>query len=87
MITILEEIQNRLAQLEPSDIQLHDDSASHAGHAGSTGGGHYDLLVIAPVFTGKRALERHRMVYGLLADLIPSRIHALSIKAMAPDEF
>lgn len=87
MITILEEIQNRLAQLEPSEIQLHDDSASHAGHAGNTGGGHYDLLVIAPVFTGKRALERHRMVYGLLADLIPSRIHALSIKAMAPDEF
>jgi len=66
---------------------LHDDSASHAGHAGNQGGGHFELVIVSPAFAGKRAVERHRMVYALLADLIPTRIHALSIKAMTPDEF
>jgi BolA family transcriptional regulator, general stress-responsive regulator len=87
MISILDEIQRRLACLQAHDIQLRDDSASHAGHAGNQGGGHFELVIVSPVFAGKRAVERHRMVYTLLADLIPAQIHALSIRAMTPDEF
>lgn len=86
MISILDEIRTRLATLQPTEIRLHDDSASHAGHAGNTGGGHFELFIVTPAFTGKRTVARHRMVYELLGDLIPDRIHALSIKAMTPDE-
>ena len=87
MISILDEIQRRLASLQPADVRLIDDSARHASHAGNNGGGHFELVIVAPVFAGLRAVERHRMVYALLADLIPARIHALSIRAMTPDEF
>ena len=87
MISILDEIQRRLASLQALELRLLDDSASHAGHAGNQGGGHFELVIVSPAFAGKRAVERHRMVYSLLADLIPARIHALSIKAMTPDEF
>lgn len=82
-----EEIRVRLIPLKAIDISIHDDSTSHAGHAGNLGGGHIDLLIISALFSGKGALVRHRMVYTLLSDLIPQRIHALSIKALAPDEF
>ena len=85
---LIEEIRARLATLNAIEISLHDDSANHAGHAGARGGGgHFDLLIVSPVFAEKNAVARHRMVYALLADLIPQRIHALSIKALTPDEF
>lgn len=87
MMDLVAEIRTRLASLDATEITLHDDSASHAGHAGSSGGGHFDLLVVSPHFAGQGKLARHRMVYALLADLIPHRIHALSIKALTPDEF
>lgn len=87
MMDLVAEIRTRLASLNATEIMLHDESASHAGHAGSSGGGHFDLLVVSPQFTGQGKLARHRMVYALLADLIPHRIHALSIKALTPDEF
>lgn len=87
MMDLVAEIRTRLASLNATEIMLHDESASHAGHAGSSGGGHFDLLVVSPQFTGQGKLARHRMVYALLADLIPQRIHALSIKALTPDEF
>ena len=87
MIDLVAEIRTRLASLNATEIMLHDDSASHAGHAGSSGGGHFDLLIVSPQFTGQGKLARHKMVYALLTDLIPQRIHALSIKALTPDEF
>lgn len=87
MIELFDEIRAKLTPLHPMDISLHDDSASHAGHAGNRGGGHIDLLIVSAAFSGKRPIERHRMVYSLLADLIPQRIHALSLKALAPGEF
>jgi len=87
MMDPVAEIRTRLSSLNATEIMLHDESASHAGHAGSSGGGHFDLLVVSPQFTGQGKLARHRMVYALLADLIPHRIHALSIKALTPDEF
>lgn len=80
-------IQQRLAVLDPQDIHLHDDSATHAGHAGAaSGGGHFELTLVSPAFAGLNAIARHRLVYQALGDLIPSRIHALSLRAHAPGE-
>ncbi|QLG88388.1 BolA family transcriptional regulator [Chitinibacter bivalviorum] len=87
-MSIAEEIRARLSALNAESIELFDDSASHAGHAGAAGGGgHFELTVVSNEFVGKKSLERHRMVYQPLADLIPHRIHALSIRALTPDEF
>jgi BolA family transcriptional regulator, general stress-responsive regulator len=85
-MSLLEEIRTRLAVLEPVDLIIQDDSALHAGHAGNGGGGHFNVRVVSSQFSGKSPIIRHRIVYQALADLIPSRIHALSIRAVAPDE-
>jgi BolA family transcriptional regulator, general stress-responsive regulator len=88
MMSIAEEIRTRLLALNADSLELYDDSAAHAGHAGAaSGGGHYELTIVSSAFIGKKTLERHRMVYQPLADLIPHRIHALSIRALMPDEF
>ena len=80
-------IRQRLAALEPQALELRDDSAQHVGHAGSAGGGgHYTLTLVSSHFSGKSRIMRHRIIYQALQDLIPSRIHALSIAAYAPDE-
>ena len=79
------EIRTRLAFLDASQLEILDDSAQHRGHAGNTGGGHYTLNITSSHFSGKSPIMRHRVVYQALEDLIPSRIHALSIKASAPD--
>jgi BolA protein len=81
-------IEQRLqAALAPEDLQIIDDSAAHAGHAGArSGGGHFNVLIISKAFTGKAPLQRHRLVYEALHDLMQREIHALSIKALAPEE-
>ncbi|MDQ7988610.1 MAG: BolA family protein [Candidatus Dactylopiibacterium sp.] len=81
-----ETIHSRLGTLDAQSIDLVDDSHRHAGHAGAGGGGHFRLSVVSAAFEGKTALARHRLVYGLLADLIPSRVHALNIIARTPEE-
>lgn len=87
MSAILDEIRNRLTVLAPQSVAIDDDSAKHAGHAGAAqGGGHFRLSVVAECFRGKSRVARHREVYALLADLIPTRVHALSIDARTPDE-
>jgi BolA protein len=87
-MSIADEIRLRLTALNPENIDIFDDSAAHAGHAGAaSGGGHFDVTIVSAIFEGKKSLERHRMVYQPLADLIPSQIHALSIRALTPDEF
>lgn len=83
---IQNEIRQRLASLEPQLLEIVDDSAKHAGHAGNTGGGHFTLTVVSSQFSGKSQIMRHRMIYHSLQDLIPARIHALSISAFSPDE-
>ncbi len=80
-------IQDRLAALEPERLELADESARHAGHAGAqSGGGHYRLTIVSPQFRGRDTLARHRMVYGALGPLMRREIHALSIQALAPEE-
>jgi BolA protein len=87
MSDMLDEIRSRLATLDAVGIELADDSAAHAGHAGArAGGGHYRLTLVSPRFAGLNRVARHRLVYQALADLIPSRIHALIINAQAPEE-
>jgi BolA protein len=81
-------LRSRLADLDPSTLEIHDDSAEHAGHAGAAGGaGHFSLLIVSKAFSGVSRLERHQQVLNRLTDLLPHPIHALSIKALTPDEF
>ena len=79
-------IRDRLAFLNPTKLDIVDESYLHKGHAGNTGGGHFNLTVISEMFQNKSAMERHRMVYSALQDLIPKDIHALSIKALTPSK-
>jgi BolA protein len=80
-------LRDRLARLSPSVLEIHDDSAEHAGHAGAAGGGHFSLLIVSQEFLGLTRLARHQRVLREVADLLPQPVHALSIKALAPDEF
>lgn len=85
-MTLIEEIRSRLSVLEPTQLDIRDDSALHQGHAGNSGGGHFFLTITSAQFAGKSPVMRHRQVYAILGDLIPQRIHALSIQAFAADE-
>ncbi len=80
------EITNRLQSLEPTALEIIDESALHAGHAGNKGGGHFKLKITSSHFCKKSQIMRHRLIYQTLTDLIPNKIHALSIHALAPDE-
>ena len=82
-----ERMRERLAALAPSAISIEDDSALHVGHAGAaSGGGHYTLRLVSPRFDGKSRVERHRLVYDALADLMQREIHALAMVLLAPGE-
>jgi BolA protein len=70
--------------LAPSSLDIRDDSAKHAGHAGAREGGHFHVTITADAFRGVAALERHRMVYAAAAELMGRDIHALSIDARSP---
>jgi BolA protein len=81
-------LRTRLAPLAPLVMELHDDSAEHAGHAGAAaGGGHFSLLIVSETFSGQSRLARHRAVLARVGDLIPHPVHALAIQAYAPEEF
>jgi len=79
-------MRERLAFLEPLRLEVIDDSALHAGHAGAREGGHYRLLIVSTRFAGKSTLQRHRIIYDALGELMRSRIHALSIRSLTPEE-
>lgn len=83
----IEAMKARLASLNPQHMEIVDESAFHAGHAGARdGGGHYRLTLVSPAFSGQNAVARHRLVYQTLGDLMNGKIHALSITALAPEE-
>jgi BolA family transcriptional regulator, general stress-responsive regulator len=67
--------------LSPVFIEVVDDSHLHAGHAGARSGRHFSVHVKGPCFAGMRPVQRHRLVYDALRELIPQGIHALAIKA------
>ena len=74
--------------LSPTRIELIDDSERHRGHGGynPAGESHFTLRIESPAFTGKSRVERQRMIYAALGELMEQRVHALSIKARAPGE-
>ena len=80
-------LQTALNSLNPSYLDLQDDSALHAGHAGNTGGSHYTVTIVSEAFNGLSLIKRHRLVYDAVGDLMTNDIHALSIQAKTPDEF
>jgi len=84
----VEMIRERLANtLQPTELDIIDESAKHAGHAGAaSGGGHFIVNIVASVFAEKTLIQRHRLVYDAVDDIMHSEIHALSIQAKTPDE-
>lgn len=70
--------------LEPTLLEIRDDSAKHAGHAGAREGGHFHVVIAAKAFEGLAPIQRHRMVYAAAAELMGRDIHALSIDARLP---
>ena len=84
----IDRIQARLeSAFAPARVSVRDDSARHAGHAGArSGAGHFAVRIESQAFTGRNPLQRHRMVYEALAEMMPSDIHALIIDATSPDD-
>lgn len=72
----------------PTHLDIEDDSAAHAGHAGARDGkGHFNVVIVSTEFEGKTLIQRHRMVYKALSNLLETDIHALSIQAFTPEQF
>jgi len=83
--TIRQRLQTALA---PEHIEIVDESHKHAGHAGAreSGGGHFNVTIVAECFRDQSSVQRHRQVYSAVDDLMPHEIHALSIRALTPEE-
>ena len=82
-----ERMRELLAALDPTLVEISDDSHMHVGHAGAaSGGGHFSLKIVSPRFEGQRLVMRHRLVYDALQEMMKSDIHALAITALAPSE-
>ena len=77
-----------MVALEPTRLDVVNESHLHAGHQSSPGTGesHFRVLIVSPSFTGKSRLERHRLVNAALAEELKGAVHALAVKAYAPDE-
>ena len=82
------QIRNALEPLfNPQHLDIVDDSAAHLGHAGARDGkGHFNIVIVSAQFQGKSLIQRHRMVYKALSELLKTDIHALAIKAYTPDQ-
>lgn len=88
-MTVAQTIHDKLHQaLKPSHLEIVDDSARHAGHAGARDGGesHFNVLVVSDRFAGMTRVARQRLVYDLLRDELAGPVHALSLITRAPGE-
>jgi BolA family transcriptional regulator, general stress-responsive regulator len=80
-------IEAALDALEPQHVELIDESHKHVGHEGARDGrGHFALTIVSRQFEGEGMLARHRRIYQALGPLMESDIHALSLKALTPDQ-
>jgi len=86
--TRISELRTRLRQhLQPDALEIIDESAQHAGHAGAVaGGGHFVVHITSAAFRDKSLIQRHRLVYDAIGDMMHRDIHALSIDARTPEE-
>lgn len=84
----IERIRQALSQgLDTQEISIRDDSHLHIGHAGAASGlGHFFVTIRSPRFAGLNLLQRHRLVYEVLGDLMKTDIHALQIRTLAPED-
>jgi len=87
-MNVAAEIRQRLAALDPVELDLADESEQHRGHAGYQAGGntHWRLSIVSQRFAGQPVVARHRMVYQALGSLMQNPIHALAISARSPEE-
>jgi BolA protein len=75
-------------RLSARHVEVIDESHLHAGHAGAKGGaGHFRALVVSPSFEGKSLVERQRLVYDALAEMMGPEIHALAMQTLTPDQW
>ncbi len=88
MMNRMSRIEQRLrAALPVQRLSIEDESALHAGHAGAQGGGgHFRLQIVSNAFHGQTRIQRHRLVYDALGDMMAHDIHALAIDARSPNE-
>lgn len=89
MARVAGEIEQRLSlALAPDQLEVIDESGRHQGHAGARPGGesHFRVIIVANAFAGRSRIERQRMVFEALGDLMQNEIHALAIVARAPGE-
>jgi BolA protein len=88
-MTVAETIRQKLTErLAPSRLDIIDESHRHAGHAGASPDGetHFAVTIVSAAFTGLNRVARQRLVYQTLADELATRIHALSLTTVAPEE-
>jgi len=86
-VNVVKNMEERLATLQPESLEIVDESERHIGHEGARGGGgHYQLLIVSPRFNGMQIQQRHRLIYQALGPMMQTEIHALAIRAYAPDE-
>ncbi len=88
-MTVAAAIRDKLFRaLAPEFLELVDDSGRHAGHAGARPDGetHFNLVVVAESFTGLGRVARQRMIYAALAEELAGPVHALTIRALTPEE-
>ncbi|HEX8233879.1 MAG TPA: BolA family protein [Caulobacteraceae bacterium] len=89
MALVADRIRQKLTEaFQPERLDITDDSASHAGHAGAREGGesHFTVALVAAAFAHKQRVERQRMVNKVLAEELAGPVHALSVTALAPGE-
>ena len=82
----IEKMQGLLKEaFDPVTLEIDDQSHLHAGHAGAKEGkGHFQVDIVADAFEGKSLIQRHRLVYAALGDMMDTDIHALIINALPP---
>ena len=83
----IERLRAALQALEPTRVEVEDDSHRHRNHAGAADGrGHFKVKVISAHFEGKTRLKRHQLVFAAVGDLMKTDVHALQVEALTPDE-
>ena len=88
-MNVAETIRAKLtAAFAPTALEIADESHLHAGHAGHRPGvsTHFRVAIVSGVFAGKPRVERQRLIYAALDDLMGKPIHALALSAKAPGE-